>query len=65
MPNDSTVSDRTVGVNPDGSAVTTGQAGVNSKGQPYMVWFSGKGEAYHIYGDGHRVRMKAKDKGKK
>jgi len=65
-PNDSTVSDRTVGVNPDGSTVTAGQTGVNQKtGQAYILWFNGKGQAYNIYADGHRVRMKAKDKVKK
>lgn len=65
-PNDSTVSDRTVGVNPDGSAVTSGQTGVNKKtGQAYILWFNGKGQAYNIYADGHRVRMKAQDKVKK
>ena len=62
-PNSNTTSDASAGVNPDGSAKTVGQTGVNAKtGQPYILWHNGKGEAYHVYADGRKVRMKAKDK---
>lgn len=62
-PNDATSPNRSVGVNPDGSSVRTGQDGVNPKtGAAYIVWHDRKGRAYHIYQNGKRVRMRAKDK---
>lgn len=62
-PNSNTVADQSTGVNPDGSAKTVGQSGVNIKtGQPYIIWHNSKGQAYNVYADGHKVRMKANDK---
>ena len=61
-PNSDTVSDRTTGFNADGSPITTGQDGTNKQGQAFILWRSKSGKAFHIYADGHRVRMKKKDK---
>jgi len=61
-PNSDTVSDRTTGFNADGSPITTGQDGTNKAGQAFILWRSKTGKAFHIYADGHRVRMKKKDK---
>jgi hypothetical protein len=61
-PNSDTVSDRTTGFNADGSPITTGQDGTNKSGQAFILWRSKSGKAFHIYADGHRVRMKKKDR---
>lgn len=61
--NDATRPDGAVGTNPDGSSKTTGQSGVSHKtGAPYVLWHDSKGRAYHVYENGKRVRMPAKDK---
>lgn len=61
--NDATSSNRSVGINPDGSSVTTGQSGVNNKtGAAFILWHDSKGRAYHVYANGKRVRMRNKDK---
>jgi hypothetical protein len=61
--NDATSPNRSVGVNPDGSSRTSGQGGVShATGAPFVLWHDSKGRAYHVYKNGKRVRMPAKDK---